>query len=289
MARLGGPTYDPATRARVRERIALLDRQGYPQAQIARIITEEFPPGVSAAQVNLYIKQIWQGYSKMDLRAKKRVLAVEKFLQYRDQFNEAQRAWEESKKDAEREVTEETPVRKCPMCRGTEVIVRFKTGEEVTCPRCDGEGEIGGIAKVTRSREGRAGDSRFLAIANDCLEAVRQLLGLDEDRKVQVGGSIGVGLNWDELFAEMPAKIPDTIQAEVVRAITLTEATLTEVQGTGNGAAQVASAPGPALPPPLLGMDTQAILDELKRRGLDVSGKPIPPLAPDVFNGDEDE
>lgn len=178
MAKKRGPKRTLTQREKDLQTAAQLDRRGYNQYAIAEALN------ISQQQVSFDLKAVREMYRKQTME-EMGVQIEEKRRQYRDLRIEAWEAWERSKEDARR-VSEEAVVPvKMEKSRGKVKVV---------------EGGKPRTTKVTTTTEGRLPANEYLVTILKCLEAERQLDGLDPTKKVKVEAdnsfwSVLAGLN----------------------------------------------------------------------------------------------
>lgn len=146
-------------------------------------------------------------------------LVASKLAEAREFFLEAWAAWERSKEDVERTVTEEEPERCCPVCDGSGKRERkAKKGEEPkegVCFKCDGRGVLGGLIKTVTTREPRLPDPRYIGVLIEAWKALCKLQGLNPIiPKDPVNFNLSL-VNWDAVREEVQGEIPDAIEAEI--------------------------------------------------------------------------
>lgn len=207
-----GPKFNRASRQDVMTNVSTLRRRGYTQAEIATIL------GVSQRQVSEYLKQIDTWYKSLQV-AETTLQRREQVERYNDLLKEAWEAWERSQEDAEKEVTEEAPKITCPTCDGTKIIKgkphpKYPT-QDKPCKKCEGTGQVGGVIKVVKTKEGQVGDPRFLQLLKAIHDSVGDLLGLNLGEKNP--GNVVV-LNWDQISqAKSGTRQPNPIEEELQR------------------------------------------------------------------------
>jgi hypothetical protein len=111
-----------------------------------------------------------------------------KLAEYLEIRTEAWAAWERSKIDAEKVVNADGP----------------------------------GYSTETKTREGRIPANEYLRTVLNCLQAERELLGLDAVKEVKVQGRyVTAQLNWADLAQQVPdtGPVPDLIEQSVQRAL----------------------------------------------------------------------
>lgn len=158
-------------------KVATLDRRGYDQWSIAREL------GVSRSLVQADLKKIRKQY--IEARTEVQDQTVQLIVaQYREVMEESWRAWERSKTDAMRDVTEETLF------------------DEVS------------RTKITRYVEGRLPGAQYLQTILQCLKAIRDLFDLDlkkgPDTQVNV-----MTIDWESLKGRPPSTQVDKLEARI--------------------------------------------------------------------------
>jgi hypothetical protein len=185
------------------DRIKMMDmmRRGKTPSQIAQRL------GVSVNQVHYDYKQVMKQFNRDHVKNIERVVAM-KLAEYSEIKSEAWDAWEESKKDFVKEVVEDYPL------------------DDGTAP---------GGAKRTRTVEGQCGDSKFLHIVIQCVNAERELLGLNAPKEHRVSGQF---VNLDMVVQQIPESgpVPNSVGLELKKALD-------------------------ALPPPISGGNSRDVID----------------------------
>lgn len=152
------------------ERVAQLDRRGWSQWQIANEL------GVSQALVCQDLGKIRARYKESMLRAHEELVA-EKIVQYQDIRREAWAAYDKSQRDSDKEV-----------CEYAQVSEGTDGGDYAVSEQR--------IKRIT-TREGRLPANAYLTTILSTLQAERELLGLDEARKVEATVHV---VDWAKLF-----------------------------------------------------------------------------------------
>lgn len=156
-----GPKRTPEQRELDLARMVKLLRRGLSKTQIAEQL------GVSRGQIVYDWKQVLARLqADRDKDAKATVAA--KLEEYREVKAEAWAAWERSKEDKER-----------------------RTAETVTETSGGGEPPGQSRTKAVKQIEGRLPDHDYLNTVLKCLEAERELEGLDPPKKLRLGGEDG--------------------------------------------------------------------------------------------------
>jgi hypothetical protein len=136
-----------------------------------------------------------------------------KLAEYREIRSEAWAAWERSKLDAEKET--------------------HVTGDS--------------FSTTTRTKEGRTPANEYLRTVLNCLQAERELLGLDVVKEVHVKGQyLTAQVNWSDLAQHVPdhGPVPDLIEQSVRAALTpVGEVTMMNHTGHENSQALPTDAP----------------------------------------------
>jgi hypothetical protein len=128
--------------------------------------------------------------------AQRAALTVEKRAQLRELRKEAWEAWERSKGDRQRVVTETRPGALCPKCKGQGKDARVKGR---VCHQCSGTGRMKDSKKVIQVHEGRLPSNEYLKTIIETLREEAELLQLTTP------GSINTQVNvvaWDTLLAQ---------------------------------------------------------------------------------------
>jgi len=60
------------------------------------------------------------------------------------------------------------------------------------------EGDVARVEKVVTTAKGQAGDPRFLAGVQWCIDKRCKILGIDAPTKLEHSGALSVSVNWDE-------------------------------------------------------------------------------------------
>lgn len=167
----GGRKRTPTEREESLAVIAKLDRRGYSQPQISKVV------GVSQQQVCNDLKQIRKRYR--DSQVDERIAKVEDAVARLEAvIQEAWEAWDRSKEDAVKEVTEELP------------------GE----PAPNGEGSVKVAGKMTKTVEGRLPHEKYLVIIKD---AEVEICKLRELYPAKDALSVNVNTNVTMMKAEL--------------------------------------------------------------------------------------
>lgn len=170
--------------------VAILDRRGYDRHEIAARL------GISEASVAKSIDEIHAKYMSMAV-AEKAMLIEEKRAQLRELRKEAWEAWERSKADGHRTVTETRPGAVCPLCLGEGKNQRAGMRNR-PCTRCNGTGKLKDSTRITKVREGRLPANEYLKTIIETLRDEQELLGLTlatSSTQVNI-------INWDTLLSQ---------------------------------------------------------------------------------------
>jgi hypothetical protein len=169
--------------------IGRLDRRGYDTYEIADRL------GISEDEVKKGIEEVHTKYMN-EVMAQRAALTVEKRAQLRELRKEAWEAWERSKGDRERTVTETRPGALCPKCKGHGKDARVKGR---VCHQCSGTGRMKDSKKVIQVHEGRLPSNEYLKTIIETLREEAELLQLTSP------GSVNTQVNvvaWDTLLAQ---------------------------------------------------------------------------------------
>lgn len=191
-----GPKFGVTEREGVLALVARLDRIGYNQYDIAREIGREFRgKQVSQQYVSVMLKEIRERYLLQQKVERQHLIAV-KIEQYRDIYRQAYEAWVRSSSGLER-TTEESVLRPQPKTQDP-------VGKRVRGEKVDKASELAHrlvVIKRVVLKEGRAGAAEFLRVMAECLQAERELLGLDAPKKIEGEMKQKVTLDWDTELA----------------------------------------------------------------------------------------
>lgn len=159
-----------------------LYKEGHTYAEIAVKL------GVSSTAVSNDMKIIKARYTETLLSSRAEMVAI-KLEQYRAVMKEAWEAWRQSKKNKHKVMTGSTQV---------QTFVQ---------------------AKEQRTIERQTGNATYLSIVASCLQAERELLGLDAPKKSQVTGAI---LDWDKLLLGLAqGEISDPVEQTIAEVMGL--------------------------------------------------------------------
>jgi predicted transcriptional regulator len=203
-----GTNRSPREREMDRLEMVKLLRRGYTQQEVADII------GISQAQVCYDWKIVISKLRNESDTARDELIAI-KLEEYREIKREAWDAWERSKEDAERlEEDEFCEDRTCAVCSG-----KGTNGRGGKCFNCQGNGFRKAQKATSKrlTREGKNPANEYLRTILSCVEAERELLGINPDKKVS--GTLNV-MNWDLLANGIPdGQVPDLIEQEIAKAV----------------------------------------------------------------------
>ncbi len=172
--------------------VGILYRQGHTHEEITR------RTGISKHAIVRCVKLIRKRYADSQI-AKYAELVHEKRAQYQDILREAWDAWERSKLDSEKTVVETT----------TSASGRSGTRESIV-------------------REGRAGDTAYLRLILDTLQAEVKILGLEPQ---EAGPHNVIQINWADLSkVDGRVTVPDLIEQKLVALEALPVATDQNIQ-----------------------------------------------------------
>jgi excinuclease UvrABC ATPase subunit len=170
-------------------KIATMDRRGYDIPEIADRLH------ISEDEVKKTIEEVHTKYMN-EVMAQRAALTAEKRVQLRELRKEAWEAWERSKEDRQRTVTETRPGALCPKCKGQGKDARVKGR---VCHQCSGTGRMKDSKKVIQVHEGRLPANEYLKTIIETLREEAELLQLTTP------GSINTQVNvvaWDTLLAQ---------------------------------------------------------------------------------------
>jgi len=159
-----GPKRTKTEREAARAEVARLDLQGWNTYDIARKL------GVSQPQVVYDLRKVRERHIASMVQDRAELVAV-KLAQYRATAKEAWLAYQQSKETAVKTLEEET------------------------------QSQFGSRYKIGSTTERRTGDPRYLEVVLKCLQAERELLGLDAPKKLDAQVA-QVVLNWDALVSQ---------------------------------------------------------------------------------------
>lgn len=198
-----GPKLTKTEREAVKARVAHLDRLGWNQFQIARDV------GVSQPMVGQYLKRIREDYKKQQFGSRDELLAkqMESLAWTKKEVSEA---WELSKQDREKHVSETTMT------------------------------EAGTTQKEKDEREGRLPASEYQRLYLEALEKENKLLGLIPEQQkpgAEVNVNVGVNVNiWDALCGAVEAPpLEDEVEMKLLEALEPPRESLSESINAGCG------------------------------------------------------
>lgn len=169
------------------QQIAQMHNRGYSQTEIA------IKMGLTQAAISIKLKQIRQKYVQQQEEWTHDMIA-EKLEQYREVRKEAWEAWERSKLDSKKRVKEVSPSKPKQLDDGTVEEQEARV-------------------KLILTKEGRLPSAQYLQIVLDTFKAERDLLGLDEAKKVEVNASV---FSWDTLLQGIQEAVPDTVEQQIL-------------------------------------------------------------------------
>lgn len=172
-----------AAKEEVVTRIGELDTRGYTAEQIGKQLS--LTPG----EVKHHLTQVNKGYSCY-VHDERIDYVREKLAQYREVRREAWEAYERSKLDRER-ITEDHAA---PW--DVEPVPKARKGKAASKASKEPESMLKLVRRSTM-KEGRLPASEYLVIVLKCLEAERELLGLDAPTRVDVQT---VAINWEAML-----------------------------------------------------------------------------------------
>jgi predicted transcriptional regulator len=169
--------------------VAMMDRRGYDIHEIADRL------GISEDAVQKSIEEVHTRYMN-EVMAQRAALTAEKRVQLRELRKEAWEAWERSKGDRERTVTETRPGALCQKCKGQgkDAKVRGRV-----CHQCSGTGRMKDSKKVIQVHEGRLPSNEYLKTIIETLREEAELLQLTTPGNVNTQVNV---VAWDTLLAQ---------------------------------------------------------------------------------------
>lgn len=187
-------------------KIAEMDRRGHTQYQIAKAV------GISQPAVSGHLKTIRQRYVESMLEDRKEMVA-EKLEQYREVRRVAWQAYMLSLKPSTKRVVE-----RMPEMKAMKAAKRSPRGGRRTKEESDLE-EVRAtlkVIKVIMTKEGRLPSNEFLHTVLKTLDAERELLGLDPDRRNLMGV---FQVPWEQLYGM--GSEPDPLEARIEEVLAL--------------------------------------------------------------------
>lgn len=191
----GGPKFSSEEREAILEKVAMYDRRGYGQFEIANLLK------VSQQTVSDYLKTIKERYRQSTLESQAYYVA-EKLQQYREIRWQAWRAWERSEQDFIRRKTEKETIEIKPK-KG-----RAKKEDKGMAER-ETHQQFADRIKRTLERTERLPHDGYLTLIKQTIDAECRLLGLDASIKVDLNNNI---INWDEVAKQLAKPVPDNIE-----------------------------------------------------------------------------
>lgn len=175
--------------------VSQLDIEGYSQREMAQEVWVRHRVNLTQQQMGRYVKQIVVQYRETRLEKLDDDIN-RKLAQYQHVMKEAWAAWYRSKKNSKRLVQEFTPI-VLDDEDGDDSATKRKKRKTVVQKQVDAE-----LAKIKEiiTREGRLPASQYLSLIISCLNAERELLGLDEAKKVDITTT---QISWDSLLNEV--------------------------------------------------------------------------------------
>jgi DNA-binding transcriptional ArsR family regulator len=189
-----GPRRTKTEREADRAEAARLDRKGYTVTEIARII------GVSKQQISYDLKRLRRQYLKAAL-VERAAKVQEKLEELRDIRREAWEAWEQSKGALTDEMAEEIMQKLLQMADNSGSLrIAFARGK------------LQGL----RIEVAYKPQYECLRILLSCVEAERELLGLDSAKTTAVAQA---NLDWNALLRDVQNHKPKRIESLIVDAL----------------------------------------------------------------------
>lgn len=178
-----GPKFTPTEREEVMHKVALLDKKGWIQADIAREV------GVDQSQVSWYLKNIRKRYIDSTNWSKDQEIAGI-LIKLQNVMTEAYNAWDQSKEDKQKIINEEIT--------SSNAIGAFTRN------------------KVAEEKERQTGQPSYLSIILDCIKQIRQIKGLDAPTKVNATVN---NINWDLMSKEDTRSKADNVEQLINNAL----------------------------------------------------------------------
>ena len=203
------------------EELARLACRGYSQSVMAERLNR------SKGQISKDLKIIRRRYND-SIVSSRAELVQEKLAQYKDILQEAWEEWERSKADTFRKVEELIKPFKPKRKEGDGEDADESTPLELSDEDRDRLIKV----KETITTEGRLAEVAFLKVIADCLKAERDLLGLDEPKKVDSNSTVNQ-FNWD-MLTQVPA-VGDTVNARIQAILDASSPKQVEQQPLPNG------------------------------------------------------
>lgn len=194
-----GAKFTKTQREEVKVRVAMLDRRGCNITQISVLLKDEFDISVGPAMVAIYLRQIREAYLA-SIESERSILVQEKLAQYREIRYEAWMAYERSKLDTKKTVSEFIPVRPKPV----DPKAKQSTKPTTLVPSRSPEDAMM-LLKAVVTQEGRLPANDYLRTIMTTLENERELLGIDAPKEISHSGSMQI-INWNAVLfqKEMP-------------------------------------------------------------------------------------
>jgi predicted transcriptional regulator len=172
------PKFERMEREEVMAKVAVMNRRGYSQWDIAREVN------VTQGQVSMYLATIKKRYVETQVWSRAEEVEQEvdrlKFI-----MKEAFDAWDASKEDK---------------CKIIDESVTSDFGEKI---------------KLGKVKEKQTGNSQYLAIILDCIKQIRELKGLDAPKKIEATVQT---LDWTPLVSAATTKPRDEVEEAIAQA-----------------------------------------------------------------------
>ncbi len=206
--------FTPTEKEEVLAKVSQLDRRGWTQWEIAKEI------GVSQSLVSVWLVNMRKEYIAQRM-VDQAWLIEQKRQQYAELKKEAWLAWERSKEiwEKEEEVLGLSPGKKT---KDSKTSKAPKDAEELT--------QYLRVIRITKTKEGRLPGAEYLAIILRCLEAERELDGLDVTKELKIKSEGSLLVDWDNMV-----KLRSSYVDEVENAITDAKKGQEGVVNNGNG------------------------------------------------------
>lgn len=217
----GPKLHSPLEYDMVMELVARMSRRGHTQHEIREALDKELGVVVGQGTVSTYLKQVRVRYQKTE-RENSAELVGEKLAQIQEVRKEAWAAYERSKQDTDKSVQEWVMLPEDISKREPNGSLKSKIERQL----------MGQLRKVKEiiTRQGRVPGAEYLRIVMDTLEAEREMLGLDEAKKVDITQTT---MNWDFLAGvDTPDPIEEKIEQVGIEDKKLTEPILLQENDT---------------------------------------------------------
>jgi hypothetical protein len=203
------------------------------RTELARLLRRGYSLAEAAKQLGLNAGIVERDWIRMlkDLRNRRANDAQEKvdviLEEYAEIKKEAWDAWDKSKKPFQKVMKEQTT-------SGKKHLSVDSDGDEIV-----DKNNPDTMERVQTTVEWQCGDPRFLQVVANCLEAERELQGLNPPKQVGVRAAI---ISWDDIQQglDMTGDVQDVIEGKIVEAATRA---MVEYTATGEGGKDRAGKP----------------------------------------------